>query len=109
MGPSREGPIGFSRRLGMVACGRPGVDGQGDQPVDLTTPSIHEIGENDFMARAGDGYPAFSSRMPTQDSMDQVAADYIGANTPISPSIQGRITGIEGGGPVVNTGLVTLP
>ncbi len=43
------------------------------------------------MASGGDGYPNFSARAVSRDFMDQVVADYIGVNTPISPTIQGRI------------------
>jgi 2',3'-cyclic-nucleotide 2'-phosphodiesterase (5'-nucleotidase family) len=60
-------------------------------PVDLTAASTYKIAENDFMMTGGDGYPVFTSRATTQDIMDQVTADYITANSPISPSIQGRI------------------
>jgi 2',3'-cyclic-nucleotide 2'-phosphodiesterase (5'-nucleotidase family) len=59
--------------------------------IDLTTGSSYVISENDFMSSGGDGYPNFFSRATTQDLMDQVLADYITANTPINPSIQGRI------------------
>jgi hypothetical protein len=44
------------------------------------------------MAAGGDGYPNVAGRAHTRDLMDQVLADHITANTPISPSIQGRIT-----------------
>ena len=60
-------------------------------PVDLTAASSYSILENDFMANGGDGYPNFASRMATLDFMDQVTADYVTANTPLSPAIQGRI------------------
>ena len=60
-------------------------------PVDLTVNSTYTIAENDFMANGGDGYPNFASRMVTRDIMDQALANYVAANTPISPSIQGRI------------------
>lgn len=60
-------------------------------PVDLTAAATYKIAENDFMAGGGDGYPVFTSRATTQDIMDQVLADYVAANTPISPAIQGRI------------------
>jgi 2',3'-cyclic-nucleotide 2'-phosphodiesterase (5'-nucleotidase family) len=60
-------------------------------PVDLTSASTYTIAENDFMANGGDGYPNFASRMVTREIMDQVLADYVAANSPISPSIQGRI------------------
>jgi 2',3'-cyclic-nucleotide 2'-phosphodiesterase (5'-nucleotidase family) len=59
--------------------------------VDLTTASTYTMAINDFMASGGDGYPVFSSRITTQDFMDEVLADYITANTPISPAIGGRI------------------
>ena len=59
--------------------------------IDLTTASTYKIAENDFMALGGDGYPNVYSRGTTQNIMDQVLADYIAANTPISPAIQGRI------------------
>jgi 2',3'-cyclic-nucleotide 2'-phosphodiesterase (5'-nucleotidase family)/predicted AlkP superfamily phosphohydrolase/phosphomutase len=60
-------------------------------PVDLTAASAYTLAENDFMASGGDGYPNFSSRITTRDVMDQVLADHITANTPISPAIQGRV------------------
>jgi len=59
--------------------------------VDLTAASTYTLAENDFMSTGGDGYPDFYSRATTQNFMDQVLADYISANTPISPAIQGRI------------------
>jgi 2',3'-cyclic-nucleotide 2'-phosphodiesterase (5'-nucleotidase family)/predicted AlkP superfamily phosphohydrolase/phosphomutase len=60
-------------------------------PVDLTAASSHALAINDFMAAGGDGYPNVSSRATTRELMDVVLADYIGANTPISPAIQGRV------------------
>ena len=60
-------------------------------PVDLTAASTYKIAENDFMATGGDGYPNVYARGTTQNLMDQVLADYITANTPVSPAIQGRI------------------
>ena len=60
--------------------------------VDLTAGSSYKIAENDFMTSGGDGYPNFTSRATTQNIMDQVLADYVQANSPIAPAIQGRIT-----------------
>jgi len=60
-------------------------------PVDLTGASTYTIAENDFMANGGDGYPNLYFRSTTQNIMDQVLADYISTNTPVSPAIQGRI------------------
>jgi 2',3'-cyclic-nucleotide 2'-phosphodiesterase (5'-nucleotidase family) len=61
-------------------------------PVDLSATTSYKIAENDFMTSGGDGYPVFTSRATTQNIMDQVLADYVTANSPLSPSIQGRIT-----------------
>jgi len=81
-------PIG-SRVIGAV---RQAADGScTGATVDLTASSTYTIAENDFMANSGDGYPNFASRMVTREIMDQVLADYVGANSPIGPSIQGRI------------------
>jgi len=60
-------------------------------PVDLTAASTYSLAINDFMASGGDGYPNVFSRATTRDIMDQVAADYITANSPLNPTIQGRI------------------
>jgi len=61
-------------------------------PVDLTsTTPTYWVTMNDFMATGGDGYQNFytSGRMITLDYMDQVLADYITANTPVSTSVLG--------------------
>jgi 2',3'-cyclic-nucleotide 2'-phosphodiesterase (5'-nucleotidase family) len=65
--------------------------------IDLTAGSTYKIAENDFMVTGGDGYPNFFSRATTQDIMDQVVADYVTANSPVSPSILGRIVCTTGG------------
>jgi 2',3'-cyclic-nucleotide 2'-phosphodiesterase (5'-nucleotidase family)/predicted AlkP superfamily phosphohydrolase/phosphomutase len=59
--------------------------------IDLTAASTYTIAENDFMASGGDGYPNVYDRGTTQNIVDQVLADYITANTQVSPAIQGRI------------------
>ncbi|HEX4747690.1 MAG TPA: alkaline phosphatase family protein [Gaiellaceae bacterium] len=64
-------------------------------PIDLTSASTYKIAENDFMANGGDSYPNFASRMTTQGIMDQVLADYVAANSPLSPAIQGRIKCVD--------------
>jgi 2',3'-cyclic-nucleotide 2'-phosphodiesterase (5'-nucleotidase family)/predicted AlkP superfamily phosphohydrolase/phosphomutase len=71
-------------------------------PVDLTAASSYEIAENDFMANGGDSYPNFASRMATQDIMDQVLADHVTANSPLSPTVKafpnGRINCADSNG-----------
>ncbi|MGE5643098.1 MAG: 5'-nucleotidase C-terminal domain-containing protein [Byssovorax cruenta] len=61
--------------------------------VDLTAAATYKIAENDFMASGGDGYPSFSPRVTTQDIMDQVTADYITANSPITSAVQASPNG----------------
>ncbi|HWJ45326.1 MAG TPA: 5'-nucleotidase C-terminal domain-containing protein [Gaiellaceae bacterium] len=56
-------------------------------PVDLTAASTYRIAENDFMSGGGDGYPNFASRATSREIMDQVVADYIGANSPLKPVV----------------------
>jgi 2',3'-cyclic-nucleotide 2'-phosphodiesterase (5'-nucleotidase family) len=71
-------------------------------PVDLTAGTTYKIAENDFMATGGDGYPNFANRMTTQDIMEQVAADYITANSPLTPVVRafpdGRINCADSNG-----------
>jgi 2',3'-cyclic-nucleotide 2'-phosphodiesterase (5'-nucleotidase family) len=59
-------------------------------PVDLTAGSSYKIAENDFMASGGDGYPVTTSKpgYATQEVMDQVLADYLTANDPVSPFVK---------------------
>jgi 2',3'-cyclic-nucleotide 2'-phosphodiesterase (5'-nucleotidase family)/predicted AlkP superfamily phosphohydrolase/phosphomutase len=86
-----------SRVTGAV---RQAVDGScTGAAIDLTAASTYTLAENDFMSTGGDGYPNFFARATTRDIMDQVLADYVTANSPISPAIQGRIVCTTGGSP----------
>jgi len=69
-------------------------------PVDLTSASTYSLAINDFMASGGDGYPNVFSRIVTRNVMDQDVEAYIAANSPISPSIQGRIVCTGAGCPI---------
>jgi len=60
--------------------------------IDLTSGAAYEIAIPDFMANGGDGYPDFTGRYSTRDIEAKVAADFIGARSPISPAIQGRVS-----------------
>ena len=83
-----EAPVG-SRVMSAV---RQAADGTcTGAPIDLSAGATYKIAENDFMSSGNDGYPNFFSKATTQDIMDQVVADYIAANSPISPVIHGRI------------------
>jgi 2',3'-cyclic-nucleotide 2'-phosphodiesterase (5'-nucleotidase family)/predicted AlkP superfamily phosphohydrolase/phosphomutase len=81
--PAGSRVTGAVRQAGDGTCTGPAID--------LTSASTYTVAQNDFMATGGDGYPVVFSRGTTQDIMDQVLADYLTANTPISPVIQGRI------------------
>lgn len=51
---------------------------------------------NDFMYTGGDGYIVFSEGTDVQmpgDDLLQVTIDYIAANSPVAPTVEGRITG----------------
>jgi 2',3'-cyclic-nucleotide 2'-phosphodiesterase (5'-nucleotidase family) len=61
-------------------------------PFDLTAGTTYSIATNDFVASGGDGYPNFASRMVTRNIMANDVVDWVAANSPISPAIQGRIT-----------------
>ncbi|HLF25994.1 MAG TPA: 5'-nucleotidase C-terminal domain-containing protein [Anaerolineae bacterium] len=91
-------PVG-SRVTGAV---RQAADGScTGAAVDLTATTTYTLAENDFMVNGGDGYPNFFARATTRDIMDQVLANYITANTPVGPAIQGRIVCTGAGCPVV--------
>jgi len=61
--------------------------------VGLTAGSSYKIAENDFMANGGDGYPVFTSRMTTQDIMDQTLADYVTASSLLTPVVKAAPNG----------------
>lgn len=60
--------------------------------LSLDAASTYSITTNDFVASGGDGYPNFAARMVTRNIMVNDVVDWIEANTPIDPAIQGRIT-----------------
>jgi len=60
--------------------------------IDLTAAASYMIAENDFMANGGDFYPNFFSRVVTRNIMANDLEAYIAGNSPVNPSIQGRIT-----------------
>ena len=51
---------------------------------------------NDFMYTGGDGYAIFSQGtdvLQPGDDLLQVAIDYVAANSPVGPVVEGRIVG----------------
>lgn len=60
-------------------------------PVDLTAATSYTLATNEFVAAGGDSYPVLTGFV-SFDLLDQDVSDWISANTPISPVLQGRIT-----------------
>jgi len=61
-------------------------------PVDLTAGATYTVAMNDFMAFGGDSYPSFALRQESDGTtLEAVLAEYVGASSPISPTIEGRI------------------
>ena len=82
-------------------------------PVDLSASVSYKVAINDFIGEGGDGYPNVSSRMTTQEIMDQVVADYISANTPVNPVVRafpdGRINCSDSNGATAPNCPVLVP
>ncbi len=79
-------------------------------PIDLSSASTYVVAMNDFMAFGGDFYPNFAARQVSDGTtLEQALADYIQANTPITPTLQGRITCTDSNGATAPNCPVTLP
>lgn len=70
-------------------------------PVDPN--ASYTLATNDFMASGGDGYPNVADRTTTLELMTDVVEFYVSENSPISPSIEGRINCDDGGAGVCPT------
>jgi 2',3'-cyclic-nucleotide 2'-phosphodiesterase (5'-nucleotidase family)/predicted AlkP superfamily phosphohydrolase/phosphomutase len=79
-------------------------------PIDLTSTVRNlTLAENDFMGDGGDGYTVFKGRYTSRGTtVEEDVRAYIETNTPISPSIQGRITCIDSVAPN-NCPVITAP
>jgi 2',3'-cyclic-nucleotide 2'-phosphodiesterase (5'-nucleotidase family) len=91
-------PVG-SRITAVVRQANDG--GCASAPVDLGAAATYTLTTNDFTAAGGDEYPIFTPRVTTREILDQLVANYLLANSPVSPAIQGRIVCTGGGCPVV--------
>jgi 5'-nucleotidase/UDP-sugar diphosphatase len=67
--------------------------------VPIDPEAIYGVVTNNYMRSGGDGYRIFSSEgMNAYDfgpGLEQVVADYIGANAPYAPYTDGRISQTE--------------
>jgi 2',3'-cyclic-nucleotide 2'-phosphodiesterase (5'-nucleotidase family) len=77
----------------------------------ISPSATYSLAINDFMAAGGDGYPNVAFKTTSRNLMDADVADYIAANSPISPSIQGRISCTDANGTATtpNCPVVTSP
>ncbi len=62
-------------------------------PIDLVG-GTYSVAMNDFMSTGGDGYIKFATSRVNSDgtTLEETLADYVTANSPLSPTIQGRVT-----------------
>jgi 2',3'-cyclic-nucleotide 2'-phosphodiesterase (5'-nucleotidase family) len=63
----------------------------------LNPAALYTVATNDYMANGGDGYAAFKKGKVLIDAsagtyMATMVMDYIAANAPVSPKVEGRIT-----------------
>ncbi|RPI94803.1 MAG: multifunctional 2',3'-cyclic-nucleotide 2'-phosphodiesterase/5'-nucleotidase/3'-nucleotidase, partial [Chloroflexi bacterium] len=67
------------------------------EPIDLE--QIYTVAANDFMRRGGDEYTVFAENaIDPYDygtPLDVVVAEYIAANSPVAPEVEGRITRVD--------------
>jgi 5'-nucleotidase len=65
-------------------------------PIDAE--ATYSVVSNDFLRRGGDGYRVFAENAINPYDfgrpLDQVVADYIAANSPVAPVLEGRITDV---------------
>ena len=68
---------------------------EGDAWVPIDPAKTYLVATNNFVRRGGDGYKLFASAQNAYDfgpSLEQVVADYMAANRPYTPKLEGRIT-----------------
>ncbi|MBI1257058.1 MAG: multifunctional 2',3'-cyclic-nucleotide 2'-phosphodiesterase/5'-nucleotidase/3'-nucleotidase [Chloroflexi bacterium] len=75
------------------------VEGADGTYAPIEPDTIYTVATNDFMRRGGDEYTVFSTDgIDAYDfgkPLDQVLAEYIKANGPVAPVVEGRITRID--------------
>ncbi len=61
--------------------------------------ATYTVATNDFMRIGGDGYSVFAEKAISHydggSPLDLVLADYIKANSPVNPQVEGRITRVD--------------
>ncbi len=70
-------------------------DGIGGTQTPVADGDSVRVVTNDFMYTGGDGYAVFAEATDVQqpgDDLMQIAADYVTANSPVDPQVEGRLT-----------------
>lgn len=70
-------------------------DGIGGTQTPIADGDSVRLVTNDFMYTGGDGYTVFSQGTDVQqpgDDLMQIATDYVTANSPVDPQVEGRLT-----------------
>jgi len=75
---------------------RQAADGSCTGPA-IDPASTYSLTINDFMAEGGDGYPVVISRATTRNLVEADVEAYVGASSPLSPTLQGRISCVSSG------------
>ena len=64
--------------------------------VDLSADATYRIATNDFMAAGCDGYPELTDYIVQMSEPLEIDVDnYLEANSPISPEIEGRLVEVD--------------
>lgn len=77
------------------------MDGDAWKPIDPE--KIYSVATNNFVRAGGDGYKLFATNAQNAydfgPGLEQVVADYLAANRPYTPKIEGRITEVAAAEP----------
>jgi hypothetical protein len=72
---------------------RQATDGSCSGPdLDRAISTNYSLASIDFLVHGGEGLPVFMERSSVAGLLDQVVAAWIGTNSPLSPTLQGRVT-----------------
>lgn len=75
------------------------VLGEDGNYAPLDPDATYTVASNDFLRNGGDGYSMFAENAINPYDfgrpLDQVVADYIAANSPVNPQLEGRITQLD--------------
>ena len=69
-------------------------NGIGGTQTPITDTDTVRFVTNDFMLTGGDGYTIFASATDVAqpgDDLLQVSIDYVAANSPVNPAVEGRL------------------